>query len=998
MYVQYRSKFLFVNSAIWAFTACAPLFAQTNPTPLTVPVSQNWGVSAFSSMPPGFAAWSGLSGGSITTQAAAEASDPPGNATIMTTTPSDGGTGGCYGYVASGNARFAILSSSNANNGVNQLVMALNTAGQSNISLTYDLINVVANPRAIGAVCQYRVGTSGSWTTLSGTGNPYVQSGGTLGTVTPANITLPVAAENQSVVQIRWAVWRATGSGNSSGFAIDNISVSAIGSGPLITGLVLSRGSNYGLGDTATATVTLSEAPTENATINISSGAFSKSSVTIAAPDTVGETEVSMVNSGTYTAVATAVTGCGGTATSSSFNVVGAPMASFASTGVNTIDDTAGNGDGYIDPGETGINLYFQITNTGTANATGISAALTSLSGTATISNGVEPYPNIAIGGNTSNAAPFQLSLSPGHVCGSTINLQLDITANEGSTLIALSLPTCPPVSDLFSPPADYYLTATGTGATLKSQLHNIISKNYWNGFLNSSTHMVRSYDAAKSGLQVTDLDVNNANNLILIYTGVSVPKSWDSGATWNREHSWPDSRGINGTLPAYSDMHHLRPCNPSINGSRSNKPYGMGSGYWDPDHGAPDRGRAARTLFYMSTRYNGTSPNPSLNLVLVNGQPSGNQMGDSASLLQWHYAYPVDEGERRRNNAVFSNIANPNYYQGNRNPYVDHPEYVWTIYGLGPNDSQIYVDAIPPADGASSASVNLGSIIVNAAIPLPQTVVLNKIGNNPTTYDVVLGGAAISSAAGPRQAFVSASQTRNITAGLAGSTAIAGEKTGSITIDNTDLTSAVAGRGSADGNDAIAISLSVLDHANASFDSPTDQNELTIDFGDANVGSGVVAQPFTIYNLPQTPSFTAGLDLDSIGGTGDTAILATDVLPFTGLSAGGDHVFTAFFDTASAGNYSAIYTLHLSDENLPGALPTAPDLVVTLVGHVVRTPCIAADTNCDLVITIDDIGPFVDLLLNLTTSCSSCAADLNGDSELNGADIQPFINQLIAP
>jgi hypothetical protein len=84
--------------------------------------------------------------------------------------PSSVGAGGCYGYALGGNARFAISTSGNSTNGVNQLAMAIITVEQSDLSLTYDVIN---NDRTVGVVCQYRVGTTGSWTTLVDTGNPY---------------------------------------------------------------------------------------------------------------------------------------------------------------------------------------------------------------------------------------------------------------------------------------------------------------------------------------------------------------------------------------------------------------------------------------------------------------------------------------------------------------------------------------------------------------------------------------------------------------------------------------------------------------------------------------------------------------------------------------------------------------------------------------------------------------------------------------------------------
>jgi len=455
-------SFLFVIAA-------APCLAQTNPTALNLPVSQGWGAAGFTSMPSGFAAWGGLSGGSITSQVLAEASAPTTDATVSSSAPTNGGTGGCYGYAVSGNARFGILTSSNALNGVCQLAMAINTVGQSNITLTYDLINAIANTRVVGAVCQYRVGTGGSWTTLTGTGNPYTQSGGTVGDVTAANVLLPPPAENQPVVQIRWAVWRGGGAGNSSGFAIDNITVTAAGGSPLITGLTLSGGPSYDLGETSIATVTLSAAPATSATVHVASGAFTTTPVVITAPDSSGTAEVTMSNAGTFTASATPVSGAGGSATSSSFSVIGLPAAAFASTGVNIVDDSSADGDGYIEPGENDIKLYFQITNNGTADATSVVGTLTSMTPAVTITSGVENYPDLLMSANGTNALPFQIDVSPSHVCGTNINLQLAVTSNEGNRNIALTLSSCQPTNRIYEPPIDYYLRATGTVATMNA-------------------------------------------------------------------------------------------------------------------------------------------------------------------------------------------------------------------------------------------------------------------------------------------------------------------------------------------------------------------------------------------------------------------------------------------------------------------------------------------------------------------------------------------------
>jgi hypothetical protein len=201
-------------------------FAQTAPTAQSLPFNVNFGTTTFTTIPAGVAVWNGLNGGSVSTQALAEGSAPTANATLAVATASTT-SGGAFGYSAASDGKLYIQSSSNSSNGVNQPVIAIVTTGASGITLSYTVDVINASPRTVGVVAQYRVGTSGGWTTLvpSSGSNPFSQAGGTAGLKTTVSVNLPPAADNKPVVQIRWAVWRGTETGNSSGFALDNISV-----------------------------------------------------------------------------------------------------------------------------------------------------------------------------------------------------------------------------------------------------------------------------------------------------------------------------------------------------------------------------------------------------------------------------------------------------------------------------------------------------------------------------------------------------------------------------------------------------------------------------------------------------------------------------------------------------------------------------------------------------------------------------------------------------
>ncbi len=298
-----------------------------------------------------------------------------------------------------------------------------------------------------------------------------------------------------------------------------------------------------------------------------------------------------------------------------------------------------------------------------------------------------------------------------------------------------------------YNPPANYYNAATGTGNTLRTNLHNIISS----GFTQ------QSYANARFALADTDKDPNNSNNILTVYDRTSVSNVWDSGATWNREHLWPASRINGGTSGPTADLFELRPAYTATNGDRGNLPYGGGpnaSGapyvvtnqYFFP--GDADKGDVSRAMFYMATMYYTGSPTLSpTNLQLINGYTVGPnlpdyKMGDLDSMLHWNYQDGVDNFERRRNQFIYSNTLEPQYSQKNRNPYVDHPEYVWAVFGTGPNDSQLSV-AAPASNGASSANLSVGTVIVGGTFAT-GTATLSKTGSTPTTFNITASGNAI--------------------------------------------------------------------------------------------------------------------------------------------------------------------------------------------------------------------------------------------------------------
>lgn len=546
--------------------------------------------------------------------------------------------------------------------------------------------------------------------------------------------------------------------------------------------------------------------------------------------------------------------------------------------------------------------------------------------------------------------------------------------------------------ADPYDPPENYYSGVTGTGATLKSTIRTAVS----NGFIS------RDYASARFALPIIDRDSLNSTNLLLMYTGISIPSLWDSGVSWNREHTWPQSLGNTVTnAPQYSDLHMLRPANPSINSQRSNKPYGSDAGSFDPmQPGAliNYRGEAARAIFYAATRYGDPAGSTTTGTFVLadSGFGSGiSKMGKLSYLLQWHFAYPVDERERRRNQTVFAQSLNFYYYQNNRNPFVDHPEWVWAIWGTQPNNSTLYVGASPAANGASAQNIAFGPVITGAPAFGTQIVALNKSGSTPTTYEINLTGDATSPQAGPRQSFAYNPQSRSLTVGV--STAGIGAYAGSVTIHNTDLTSGGTGQGLADADDTIGVSALVLDHASPSFSAASSVINQTIDFGSINRNSGIHSLPASIFNRTSTPGLTAALDIDSISSVGtpasSTSIITTTLTPTSAIAENSAHSAQVLLDSAQpAGTYQVAYTIQTSDANLPGAI-ARPTLTLTILATIAQA-C-PGDLNSDGLVDDTDFVIFAAAyeILDCTDNSmpANCPSDLNHDAIVDDADFVQF-------
>lgn len=277
--------------------------------------------------------------------------------------------------------------------------------------------------------------------------------------------------------------------------------------------------------------------------------------------------------------------------------------------------------------------------------------------------------------------------------------------------------------------PAGYYDAAEDLdGAALQAALHGIID-----------AHDAHSYDYAWTAYYTTDVRPDNGK-LWDVYSdipGGTPPYLYtlgvdqggaggQEGTGYSREHTWPKSWFGGEVSPMYTDLFALYPCDVHVNGTRGIYPYGeTTSPQWTSLNGSklgpsatpgytgtvfepidPFKGDLARAYLYFSTRYFGEDA----------GWPGG-PATEGAALRPWALALylawndedPVSAKEIDRNNAIHA-------IQGNRNPFVDRPEFVGLLYD-------------PPATGADGVPIAASRLLGASPNPFnPQTAIAYEL------------------------------------------------------------------------------------------------------------------------------------------------------------------------------------------------------------------------------------------------------------------------------
>lgn len=329
--------------------------------------------------------------------------------------------------------------------------------------------------------------------------------------------------------------------------------------------------------------------------------------------------------------------------------------------------------------------------------------------------------------------------------------------------------------------PTGYYSTATGTGYTLKTNLYNIIKG-----------HTDRGYDGLYTTYQNSDRDYyyENDGTVLDMYSenpsGID-PYTYSTSSTtdkcgnysvegdcYNREHIIPQSV-FNKNAPMVSDAHSITPTDGKVNGLRSAFPHGIVasaskttlngsklgssgvSGYSGTVFEPIDefKGDIARMYLYFATRYENTVSGYSYDMF--NG--SSNQVFTTAflnMLLTWHAQDPVNAREIARNNAIYAR-------QNNRNPYIDHPEYVQAIWNPIPDNQAPTAATNLAVTGTTSSTVSLSwtagtdnvavtsyDIYVNSVLKTSVSgltaTIIGLSASTPYSFYVVAKDAAVNS------------------------------------------------------------------------------------------------------------------------------------------------------------------------------------------------------------------------------------------------------------
>ena len=226
---------------------------------------------------------------------------------------------------------------------------------------------------------------------------------------------------------------------------------------------------------------------------------------------------------------------------------------------------------------------------------------------------------------------------------------------------------------------------STVSGSSLYRELQDLMVTNH---------KVITSYGDTREMYAYTDCQ-NGGGRISSFYSGNEIGPAWDAGATWNREHTWPNSKG-DASGQGENDIMMLRPAAKSENGARGNKAYGESGSFYNPNSESGGKhnlhGDVARIMLYVYVRWGNT------------GSMWGSEgvIESKDVLLKWMAEDPVDTWELGRNDSVQS-------ITGTRNVFVDYPELAFLLF-----NETVPTDMVTPSGKASSSAAYTVTAVAN--------------------------------------------------------------------------------------------------------------------------------------------------------------------------------------------------------------------------------------------------------------------------------------------
>ncbi|NVO10448.1 MAG: endonuclease [Bacteroidales bacterium] len=318
--------------------------------------------------------------------------------------------------------------------------------------------------------------------------------------------------------------------------------------------------------------------------------------------------------------------------------------------------------------------------------------------------------------------------------------------------------------------PAGYYDLAAGkSGETLRAALRDITTNGHvklpytsasfdvWNAYAVTDVRPAPNNTIVWD--MYSDIPSGSPAYTFTIYTNQCGTASGE-GDCYSREHCMPNSwwGGIDDDAnPQYTDLHHLFPADQYVNSRKNNYIVGQTSTpTWTSTNGSKlgpctfpgytgtvfepineYKGDFARAYLYLATRYMNelsdwvTTYSSYDSKYIINTTGGNYKQWYIDMLISWHNSDPVSQKEIDRNNNIYYNTP-----QHNRNPYIDHPEYVCQVWGCSTSPTItgiVNTPAAPNSANTVSVSANVTDNISVTSVTLQWCTNGTSFGNSIT-------------------------------------------------------------------------------------------------------------------------------------------------------------------------------------------------------------------------------------------------------------------------